>query len=732
MNDKSAIITNPQKKLSTNECANFSMQPNQVHSSNQSGRNFIIQPKLTVGAPDNLYEKEADTIADKVMRMPEQIFVQRKCTECEKEEKIQRQVKEDELPVQAKHINGQSFVQKKCAACEKEEEEKLHRKPISEGITPFIQTKSNGESTASDSLTSSIQNSRGGGVSLDSTTQSFMESRFGADFSSVKIHTGGEAIQMNKELNAQAFTVGSDVYFNEGKYQPASSEGKQLLAHELTHVIQQGGNVQSVYRKKDPSFEITGLYENRAGESGFVFFDIGQPDAALTQPEDALDKDEKQKIKDKAKANPPAVHLFGFSSEEGSPKEDNKLIDRRVSAVKNVLVGEGYDSSKIDTSKSNQRSLGRAHYDYRFWRAVEMADATESARKPKAGSTRGIAACTKDQKDIVEKATKDADDILKKLIKRLNDYVADPAKDADLKKALDFYFKDSSQNFVRNRLIHRFKKINSFVNKILKIVKCGTPLSQDCGSSTALTGPGEMTLCDDFYSGGYTTRKQAYLLIHESGHGSSEAIGDRGYQYERVFLFLSTDQALANADSFMLLAEEINEGKRSVDIISDTKDDAKGCDSNPDLKKKVREAVAWAQRLNTYALTGIEQTYGNDEFTQFMAPFFIAHFGNANRPAMAGILDRYLKMDKVFNQDLTFICKDSKDPVCATSSLPIWTINGEVTVCPDHLKDNSQSKRVNNMYAGLAAIMPGVKKEQQFSYPKLARNYKNNFWQELG
>ncbi len=241
-----AIAPPVQNGITGNNHSNELLRNSDYGEKNKLFRKGIIQPKLTVGAPDNLYEKEADAIADKVMRMPEQNFVQRKCTECEKEEKLQRQVEKDELPVQAKHINGQSFVQKKCAACEKEEEEKLHRKPISEGITPFIQTKSNGESTASDSLTSSIQNSRGGGVSLDSTTQSFMESRFGADFSSVKIHTGGEAIQLNKELNAQAFTVGSDVYFNEGKYQPASSEGKQLLAHELTHVIQQNNKTQGL------------------------------------------------------------------------------------------------------------------------------------------------------------------------------------------------------------------------------------------------------------------------------------------------------------------------------------------------------------------------------------------------------------------------------------------------------------------------------------------------------
>ena len=66
-----------------------------------------------------------------------------------------------------------------------------------------------------------------------------MESGFGADFSNVRIHNNSEAHGMSKDLNAQAFTHGNDVYFNEGKYSPRSQEGKVLLAHELTHTIQQ-------------------------------------------------------------------------------------------------------------------------------------------------------------------------------------------------------------------------------------------------------------------------------------------------------------------------------------------------------------------------------------------------------------------------------------------------------------------------------------------------------------
>jgi hypothetical protein len=91
---------------------------------------------------------------------------------------------------------------------------------------------------------------------MNKSTKSFMESRFGADFSNVKIHSGNYAAQLSKELNAQSFTVGNNIYFNEGKYQPESSEGKHLLANELAHTLQQSeGNkiAKQQIQKQSPS-----------------------------------------------------------------------------------------------------------------------------------------------------------------------------------------------------------------------------------------------------------------------------------------------------------------------------------------------------------------------------------------------------------------------------------------------------------------------------------------------
>jgi Domain of unknown function (DUF4157) len=183
-----------------------SQKPSQNELNESVFQDASIQFKLALGTADDPLEHEADAMADTVLRMPEQHFIQRKCSQCE-------------------------------------EEEKLQRKPLAS----FIQRKESSRpgAVASDAISNQINASRGNGSNMDRNTQSFMQSRFGADFSDVKIHTGSEAVQMNRELNAKAFTVGNDIYFNEGQHQPGSQEGKHLLAHELTHVIQQGKSTKS-------------------------------------------------------------------------------------------------------------------------------------------------------------------------------------------------------------------------------------------------------------------------------------------------------------------------------------------------------------------------------------------------------------------------------------------------------------------------------------------------------
>lgn len=91
-----------------------------------------------------------------------------------------------------------------------------------------------------DATANRINQARGSGQAIDGTVQKQMGGSMGTDFSHVRVHTGSESHALNQQLNAKAFTTGSDIFFRDGAYSPQSSGGQELLAHELTHVVQQG------------------------------------------------------------------------------------------------------------------------------------------------------------------------------------------------------------------------------------------------------------------------------------------------------------------------------------------------------------------------------------------------------------------------------------------------------------------------------------------------------------
>lgn len=102
--------------------------------------------------------------------------------------------------------------------------------------------KGQGEGEASQDVEQAIQHARGGGQALDGGVRAQMEPAFGSDFSGVRVHANAEADALNHSLSARAFTTGRDIFFRQGAYNPGSSSGRELLAHELTHVVQQNGD----------------------------------------------------------------------------------------------------------------------------------------------------------------------------------------------------------------------------------------------------------------------------------------------------------------------------------------------------------------------------------------------------------------------------------------------------------------------------------------------------------
>lgn len=142
-------------------------------------------------------------------------------------------------------------------------------------------------SKASGAATGSVHD-LGSGEPLDPAMRASFEPDFGADFSGVRVHSDEKAARSARDLNARAFTVGSDVVFAEGEYQPHTSAGKHLLAHELAHVVQQGAGpamVQRAVALKDDD------YKALAAQIHDAIFPVGTDEEAIFSALQKLEKD---------------------------------------------------------------------------------------------------------------------------------------------------------------------------------------------------------------------------------------------------------------------------------------------------------------------------------------------------------------------------------------------------------------------------------------------------------
>ncbi len=168
----------------------------------------VVQRKLTIGEPNDKYEQEADRVAAEVVQQ------------------INR-------PAPVSQAQGESVQGKK------RESEELRMKSKLQGESQKI-----GGGVASSNLERAINRARGGGRPLDAGLQESMGQAMGADFSGVRVHTDAQADRLNKSIHANAFTTGQDVFFRQGAYEPRRRGGQELLAHELTHVVQQKQGVK--------------------------------------------------------------------------------------------------------------------------------------------------------------------------------------------------------------------------------------------------------------------------------------------------------------------------------------------------------------------------------------------------------------------------------------------------------------------------------------------------------
>jgi hypothetical protein len=173
-------------------------------------RSRRLQARLTIGAPGDQYEQEADRVADTVMRMPE--------------------------PRGLTGVVGQV-----------------------QGLQCQPAGLADAEAAVAPAPTASLNGALGSGQPLPESVRAFFEPRFGHDFGGVRVHTDGHAADSARSISARAYTSGRDIVFGAGQYAPEAPAGRHLLAHELTHVVQQAANGGALPRvQRDTDRDVAG------------------------------------------------------------------------------------------------------------------------------------------------------------------------------------------------------------------------------------------------------------------------------------------------------------------------------------------------------------------------------------------------------------------------------------------------------------------------------------------
>lgn len=227
----------------------------------------ILQAKLKVGSPGDRFERQADAVANQVVSMPDP-SVQRTTddekkmqtspiastitplvqTSAEEKEEVQKAPSDDK--------KEEEVLQRAAIPEDEKKEQPVMRKSISEDEELLVQGKVNPDTSTAKSgnISPHIEaglSVSGSGRPLSESDRAYFEPRFGTSFEKVRLHTDSKSAQLSSDLNAQAFNIGKNVYFGTGKYDTGSSAGKRLMAHELTHVVQQGNSNFSQCRKTD-------------------------------------------------------------------------------------------------------------------------------------------------------------------------------------------------------------------------------------------------------------------------------------------------------------------------------------------------------------------------------------------------------------------------------------------------------------------------------------------------
>lgn len=475
---------------------------------------------------------------------------------------------------------------------------------------------------------------RSPGQPLDPRTRSLMESRFQHDFSGVRVHTDVRAAESSRALGANAWALGNELVFAGGRYDPHTPAGQHLLAHELTHVIQQ---------QHAPAADL-------------------QTDLEVSEPGDAAEQE----------ADAVADEVVAGKTATVEARASETTIHRDTAGDIGIGLGIGGGIALI--------GLGIAWlagaFDGGKKSGTEDEDASNIDKPP---------ACGDRQLKKLKPALASAITWVRTAVTKVQAYLANPAgpENAYVKQRLAAKERFSSDTPETAGVVQRV------VSQILRLLssqslkyECHTAAGDNlCGLGAAYVNRPAQTvvLCGNFFKPNKPTARN---LVHEFAHAVTGGadVADRAYEGERVFSGLTTDEALTNAESYAEFVQDIAENRPFANQAAPA-DQIQCQGASKDL---VKDALAKAQRWNTNAWNVATDAGSNQRMIALRNQFLPAAAPNADPAADVTYIGRlYEKTDRALYRPVGFVC-DPPETQCPAAGPLVSVKPGDTNlhICP--------------------------------------------------
>jgi hypothetical protein len=452
---------------------------------------------------------------------------------------------------------------------------------------------------------------RSPGQPLDAQTRALMEPRFGHDFSRVRVHTDAHAAESARAVGAIAYTVGHHIVFDAGEHAPVTVSGRRLLAHELAHVVQQAGagavalparlavDAAVTPAERDADAMADRVVGSAAGEhsgpdrrtsrplpSGLAVQRRVSPRLATIR--DRLETGWFNSVTDR-EAHDVLVILKDLAAHSDVDFRDTVAAMEREGLVARFLSEVGKDDRR--TERETLRRISNARVFTR-----ERREGTTTVTTTVTGS------CSPERFDQISSATRRGLDWIDRALRRTDAFLAAPAAPGNtgVRDALRLHFKSVAPDVVRH-VRGRLHQIRTDIRTAAPYtVECHDAWDVSCRTASAYiprNEPERMVFCTRFFSGSEQARSAT--VVHEAAHTQVGGvhITDLAYDWERLLRYLTTEEALINAESYSLYVEHLATGRAPrMAAPRDTREDCPD-----DWWERLQRAIARAQKANSDA-----------------------------------------------------------------------------------------------------------------------------------